>query len=109
MNPSQYWLGWYKVKVAVGGQLDKILAATSFWQLGFWAQIFAVVAVILVSSAICLGPFLFTAARLLRNGDRPGPVGIVAVLVSVPCGLVLLPLLGRLMQHVLERHPGPIL
>lgn len=109
MNPNQYWLGWWKVKAAVAGQMDSILAATGFWQLGFWSQIFAVVAVILVSSAICLGPVLFAAARMFRSGDRPGAAGLAAILLSVPCGLVLLPLLGRLMQHVLERHPGPII
>ena len=106
---NQNWLLWYNVKAAVAGQMDRILAATGFWQLNFWAQVFAVVAVTLVSVAICLGPFILTVARMIKNGDRPGPIGLLAILVSIPCGLVLLPLLGRLMQHVLERHPGPII
>lgn len=109
MAPSQSWLGWWKLKAAIAGQVDRLLASAGFWQMSYWAQLGIVFAVIAVALVILLGPFVLSFFRTVRTGDRPSVMNLVLILLSVPCAVVLLPILGRLLQHVLEKNPGPII
>ena len=109
MNTPQPWLGWWKLKALLATQIDHLLAAAGFWQMGYFPQLFVVGLLLGAGGVLCLGPLIVTAFRTMRSGDRPGVPSLVLVVLSVPCAVMLMPLLGRLLQHVLERNPGPII
>ena len=100
---------WNRGVVLMGGFLDRVLTASGFWGLSWWAQIFAVVGVVLAGGAVFLGPLLVAAIRFLRSGDRPGLVGIALIVAGMIAAALAMPLLIRLMEHVLDHHPGPVI
>ena len=100
---------WGKLQGFIFQKLMATLQASGFWSLGWWAQIFAAVAVLFVGGVVCLGPLIFAAFRMFRSGDRPGLVGLVLIIVCAALGSVLMPLLMQVMQRVLDQHHGPVI
>lgn len=102
-------LDWDSVRRVINTGMMKLLEYVGFWQLNWWSQIFAVVFLILGVTLVMLGPFLLSAFRLAKDGERPSFVGFVIMTCSGVSGCMVLLILIRLAQQVLEHHPGPIL
>lgn len=102
-------LDWSSIVNVVNRGFSAALNTIGFWQMGWWQQIFGVMFVTIAVVVIMMGPLIYSAWRLFRDGDRPSIFGLVFMLASSATGAVLLVLLIRLADQVVNRHPGPIL
>jgi uncharacterized membrane protein (DUF2068 family) len=102
-------LDWEAVRQVINTGTMKLLEYVGFWKMNWWGQIFAVVFMIIAVALVMLGPFLLSALRLAKDGERPGIIGLVIMTISAISGCGVLLILVRIAQQVLEKHPGPIL
>lgn len=102
------WVSWWKLKALVAMKLEAWIVANGIRAMGFWSQLGIVVGVLLVVGTVVAGPTLLATFRKLRTGENPRPGLLVLILVTVPFAVLLMPILGRWLQHVLEHNPGPI-
>lgn len=109
MKPPKVPLDWNTIVNAVNHGFSSVLASIGFWQMGWWQQIFGVMFVTIAVVVIMMGPLVWSAWRLFRDGDRPSILGVLFMLASTATGAVLVMLLVRLADQVVNRHPGPIL
>lgn len=109
MNPQKLPFNWATVVNVVNRGVESALAYIGFWKMGWWAQMFAVTMMIIAVVVVMMGPLLLAAWRLFRDGDRPGLIGMVFIAASSGTGAIVLMLLFRLAQMVVNRHPGAIL
>ena len=109
MNPQKLKLDWNTVVNVINTGVNKALASIGFWQMSWFAQMFSVSMMMVAVVLILMGPLLVSAWRLFRNGDRPSLLGMLFIAASSVTGGVVLMLLLRLAQNVVNRHPGPIL
>jgi hypothetical protein len=102
-------LDWNSIVQFINRGVAEVLAYMGFWKMGWWAQMFTVVMMLIAVILVMMGPLIFAAFRLFRDGERPSLVGAVFVLASSATGSLVLLILFRLAQQVANRHPGPIL